>query len=84
MELKKDLSLLEVFCITSGAMMSSGLFILPGIAYGMAEDEMDSLEDDELRDMISDEVLADFALGKGGDPEPEELDSILLRIQKWE
>ncbi len=34
MELQKELGLLEVFCIASGAMISSGLFILPGIAYG--------------------------------------------------
>ncbi len=33
MELKKNLGLLHVFCIASGAMISSGLFILPGIAY---------------------------------------------------
>ena len=31
--LKKDLGLLEIFCIASGAMISSGLFVLPGIAY---------------------------------------------------
>jgi len=31
--LKKELGLLEVFCIASGAMISSGLFILPAIAY---------------------------------------------------
>ncbi|MFH1855707.1 MAG: amino acid permease [Candidatus Omnitrophota bacterium] len=31
-KLKKDLGLLDVFCIASGAMISSGLFILPGIA----------------------------------------------------
>jgi basic amino acid/polyamine antiporter, APA family len=31
--LNKDLGLLEVFSISSGAMISSGLFILPGIAY---------------------------------------------------
>lgn len=31
--LKKELGLLEVFCIASGAMISSGLFILPSIAY---------------------------------------------------
>lgn len=31
--LRKDLGLLEVFCIASGAMISSGLFILPGIAF---------------------------------------------------
>jgi amino acid transporter len=32
--LKKELGLIEVFCISSGAMISSGLFVLPGIAYG--------------------------------------------------
>ena len=31
-KLKRDLGLLNVFCIASGAMISSGLFILPGIA----------------------------------------------------
>ncbi|MBU4484610.1 APC family permease, partial [bacterium] len=31
--LKKDLGLLGVFCISSGAMISSGLFILPGLAF---------------------------------------------------
>ena len=31
-KLKKELGLLDVFCIASGAMISSGLFILPGIA----------------------------------------------------
>jgi len=30
--LKKQLGLLDVFCIAAGAMISSGLFILPGIA----------------------------------------------------
>ena len=30
--LKKDLSLLGVFCVASGAMISSGLFVLPGLA----------------------------------------------------
>lgn len=34
MGLKRELGLIEVFCISSGAMISSGLFILPGIAYG--------------------------------------------------
>jgi amino acid transporter/mannitol/fructose-specific phosphotransferase system IIA component (Ntr-type) len=33
MKLKKELGLLEVFCISSGAMISSGLFILPALAY---------------------------------------------------
>ena len=36
MELKKELGLLEVFCISSGAMISSGLFILPALAYAKA------------------------------------------------
>lgn len=31
--LKRDLGLLDIFCIASGAMISSGLFILPGLAY---------------------------------------------------
>jgi basic amino acid/polyamine antiporter, APA family len=35
-ELKKNLSLLDIFCIATGAMMSSGLFILPGLAYAKA------------------------------------------------
>ena len=34
--LKKRLGLLDVFCIASGAMISSGIFVLPGIAYGRA------------------------------------------------
>lgn len=33
MKLKKQLGLLEVFCIAAGAMISSGLFVLPGIAF---------------------------------------------------
>ncbi|MFC2061011.1 amino acid permease [Elusimicrobiota bacterium] len=33
MKLKKELNLLDVFCIASGAMISSGLFILPGLAF---------------------------------------------------
>ncbi|MCF7792356.1 MAG: amino acid permease [Victivallales bacterium] len=35
-KLKKNLKLLDVFCIASGAMISSGLFILPGIAHARA------------------------------------------------
>lgn len=35
-ELRKELGLLPVFCIASGAMISSGLFVLPGIAYAGA------------------------------------------------
>ena len=31
--LKKELNLADVFSIASGAMISSGLFILPGIAF---------------------------------------------------
>ncbi|MFA5115288.1 MAG: amino acid permease [Candidatus Omnitrophota bacterium] len=34
--LKKELSLLDIFCVATGAMISSGLFILPGLAFGMA------------------------------------------------
>lgn len=36
MKLKKELGLLEVFCIASGAMISSGIFVLPGIAHAQA------------------------------------------------
>jgi len=36
MELKKELGLLDVFCLASGAMISSGLFILPGMAHARA------------------------------------------------
>ena len=36
MKLRQDLNLLDVFCIASGAMISSGLFILPGLAYARA------------------------------------------------
>ncbi|MGD9140897.1 MAG: amino acid permease [bacterium] len=36
MDLRKELTLLDVFCIASGAMISSGLFILPGIAHAVA------------------------------------------------
>lgn len=35
-KLKKNLGLFHIFCITSGAMISSGLFVLPGIAYEKA------------------------------------------------
>jgi len=33
MKLKKDLGLLDVFSIATGAMISSGIFILPGLAF---------------------------------------------------
>ncbi len=36
MELRRGLSLVHVFCIASGAMISSGLFILPGLAHALA------------------------------------------------
>ncbi len=36
MKMKRELSLFHVFCIATGAMVSSGLFILPGIAYSKA------------------------------------------------
>jgi len=35
-ELKKQLGLLDVFAVASGAMISSGLFVLPAIAYAKA------------------------------------------------
>lgn len=35
-KLKKDLRIFELFCISSGAMISSGLFVLPGIAFSDA------------------------------------------------
>ncbi|MDP8216023.1 MAG: amino acid permease [Candidatus Kaelpia imicola] len=35
-ELKKELTLLNVFCVATGAMISSGLFILPGLAFALA------------------------------------------------
>ncbi len=35
-ELKRRLGLLHVFCIASGAMISSGIFVLPGLAYARA------------------------------------------------
>ena len=36
MKLEKELGLLQVFCIASGAMISSGLFVLPGMAHARA------------------------------------------------
>jgi len=36
MKLKKELKLIDVFCISTGAMISSGLFILPGLAHARA------------------------------------------------
>ncbi|MDK2858500.1 MAG: hypothetical protein PWQ29_1538 [Verrucomicrobiota bacterium] len=36
MPLKRHLGLIHVFCISSGAMISSGLFILPGLAHAQA------------------------------------------------
>ncbi len=35
-DLKRSLTLLDVFCVASGAMISSGLFILPGLAFAKA------------------------------------------------
>ena len=34
--LKKELTFLDIFCVASGAMISSGLFILPGLAFAKA------------------------------------------------
>ena len=36
MKLKRELKFLDVFCIATGAMISSGLFILPGLAHAQA------------------------------------------------
>ena len=36
MKLQRELGFWEVFCIASGAMISSGLFILPGLAFAQA------------------------------------------------
>jgi len=36
MRLKRELNLFDVFCIASGAMISSGIFVLPGIAHARA------------------------------------------------
>lgn len=36
MKLRKELNLSEVFCITTGAMLGSGLFVLPGLAHAQA------------------------------------------------
>jgi len=36
MELKKGLTFLDVFCIATGTMISSGIFILPGLAFSRA------------------------------------------------
>jgi basic amino acid/polyamine antiporter, APA family len=35
-KLKKDLGIFDLFCISSGAMISSGLFVLPGLAFARA------------------------------------------------
>lgn len=36
MKLRRELGFWDVFCIASGAMISSGLFVLPGLAYSQA------------------------------------------------
>jgi APA family basic amino acid/polyamine antiporter len=36
MKLKRELGLIHIFCIATGAMVSSGIFILPGLAYAKA------------------------------------------------
>ncbi|MFC1855044.1 amino acid permease [Thermodesulfobacteriota bacterium] len=35
-ELQNELNLLDIFCIATGAMISSGLFLLPGLAFSKA------------------------------------------------
>jgi len=34
--LKREIGLLGIFCVASGAMISSGLFVLPALAYAKA------------------------------------------------
>ncbi len=36
MKLRKELRLVDVFCIATGAMISSGIFVLPGLAHARA------------------------------------------------
>ncbi|MGC9364834.1 MAG: amino acid permease [Fidelibacterota bacterium] len=36
MPLKKELKMLDVFAVSTGAMISSGLFVLPGLAYALS------------------------------------------------
>jgi len=36
LKFKRELNLIDVFCIATGAMISSGLFILPGLAHAQA------------------------------------------------
>ncbi len=36
MKLRRELGLLDVFCIATGAMISSGIFVLPGLAHAQA------------------------------------------------
>jgi len=36
LELRKELRLIDVFSVATGAMISSGLFVLPGLAHGIA------------------------------------------------
>ena len=39
-KLKKNLNLFDVYAISTGAMFSSGLFLLPGIAAGLTGDSV--------------------------------------------
>jgi amino acid transporter len=39
-EMKKGLGFIDVFCIASGAMISSGIFVLPGLAFSLAGPSM--------------------------------------------
>jgi hypothetical protein len=54
------------------------------IAYGMAAEEFDGLKGPALRELIGDDTLADFALGEGDLPEPDDLEPLLWGVQKWE
>ncbi|MBD3344234.1 MAG: amino acid permease, partial [Chitinivibrionales bacterium] len=36
MKLHRQLGLIDIFCIATGAMISSGIFVLPGLAHAQA------------------------------------------------
>ena len=53
------------------------------IAYGMGFEEFSRLDDQTIQELIGDERLAGFALKRGPVPGPEELEGLLLEIQRW-
>ncbi len=53
------------------------------IAYGMEREEFGALKPEELEELIQNEALADFALERGREPTPGELEALLLEIQRW-